>query len=83
MRLLRDIFSKLQWFGIYFFILEVYDVKNKMEAHSIAEYEKLNKVHSLRKLVVYSTIVLFELIQILYEVERKIDLINERDDDII
>ena len=83
MRLLRDIFSKLQWFGIYFFILEVYDVKNKMEAHSIAEYEKLNKVHYLRKLVVYSTIVLFELIQILYEVERKIDLINDRDDDII
>jgi hypothetical protein len=38
MRLLRDIFSKMQWFGIYYFILEVYDVKNKVEAQSIAEY---------------------------------------------
>ncbi len=26
MKLLRDIFSKLEWFGIYYFILEVVDV---------------------------------------------------------
>lgn len=26
MRLLRDIFTKLQWFGIYYFVLEVFDV---------------------------------------------------------
>jgi hypothetical protein len=35
MKICREIFTKLQWFGIYYFILEISDIKNKIQSQSI------------------------------------------------
>ena len=76
MKVFHDIFTKLQWFGIYYFILEVFDVKNKLQSQSIEEYHSLARTHRRRNLIVISTIVIFELIQILFDIEERIGVLN-------
>ena len=69
--ILHDIFTKLLWFGIYYTILEVFNVMNTLRSQSPEECQKLAQTHSWRKLIVISTIAIFETIQILFEFELK------------
>jgi hypothetical protein len=69
LRVFHDIFTKLQWFGIYYSILEVFDIMNTLRSQSVAEYQGLALRHSRRKKIVISIIVIFEMIQILFEIE--------------
>jgi hypothetical protein len=48
MKICREIFTKLQWFGIYYFILEISDIKNKLQSQSIEEYQRLNRSYKIR-----------------------------------
>ena len=38
MKICHETFTKLQWFGIYYFILEISDIKNKLQSSSVKEY---------------------------------------------
>jgi hypothetical protein len=66
LRILHDIFTKLQWLGIYLTILEVFDIMNKLRSPSPQEYEKLAQKHKWRKIIIISIIAIFETIQILF-----------------
>ena len=62
MKILRDIFTKLLWFGIYFFILDISDIKNKIQSQSFEEYSILEKIHIKRQRRVLSTLVVLSLL---------------------
>lgn len=77
LRVFHDIFTKLQWFGIYYSILEVFDIMNTLRSQSVVEYQGLAQRHRRRKVIVISTIVIFETIQIIFEIEQKIGIITD------
>jgi hypothetical protein len=73
----HNVFTKLQWFGIYFTILEVFDIMNKLRSPSVKKYQRLAGIHKWRKIIVISTIVIFESIQILFEIQWETKIIAE------
>jgi hypothetical protein len=77
LRIFHDIFTKLQWFGIYYSILEVFDIMNTLRSQSMQEYQGLAQTHKRRKLIVISTIAIFETIQILYEIDQKTGILGD------
>ena len=74
---MHNVFTKLQWFGIYFTILEVFDIMNKLRSPTVQEYQRLAGIHKWRKIIVISTIVIFESIQILFEIQWETKIIAE------
>lgn len=74
---MHNVFTKLQWFGIYFTILEVFDIMNKLRSPSVQEYQRLAGIHKWSKIIVISTIVIFESIQILFEIQWETKIIAE------
>ena len=62
MKICRKIFTKLLWFGIYYFILEISDIKNKLQSQSIEEYQRLSQSHKLRSRIVLTTYIVLCII---------------------
>ena len=77
MKILHNIFSKLEWFGIYYFVLEVNDVKIKLESNSAQEYQSMSKQNLKKKIIVCTAILIFETVQILFEIQEKLNVTND------
>lgn len=50
---------------------------NKLRSPSVQEYQRLAGIHKWRKIIVISTIVIFESIQILFEIQWETNIIAE------
>ena len=77
MKILHDIFSKLEWFGIYYFVLEVNDVKIKLESNSAEECQSMSKKHLKSKIIVCTALLIFETVQIIFEIQERLNVTND------